>query len=203
MKKGMYFTLEAIIATLIMSVGFGVILYLFVTPQGPPLHTTQTTLTDAADLFLLPIGTLDGGSCSPTGDAVTNGDVTDLSLPFFQQLGEFYYKSKTECTQAEVSVGTCAYNEWITTCLVGAGEDEFIDVMNLEDLNMEVSIDDIVYYTTDGVTGRLAKEDAEIILPYRVLLAGTYTKTILNDDGTTEQRKEFWGPYVGEIKIWE
>lgn len=185
MKKAMYFTLEAIIATLIISVGFGVILYLLVTPAQPPLHTTQTALTDTAAVFLLPVGTLDSGTCSPSGSAVTEGYITDLSISFFQQLGEFYAQSKTECTEAEISAGICVSYELLTTCLT-----EFITEMNLDERNMEVSLDGTVYYTSAG----LAEEEATVILPYAVLLTGTYTK----DDTIV-----FWGPYEGEIKVWE
>lgn len=172
-KKGIYFTLEAIIALLVMSVGFGIILYLFLVLSKPPISAVQTELYDTVEIFNLPIQSIGNGSCSATSDFVTNGNITDTSNTFFNQLGEFYYR------YAEKGCDYC--DDLLSQCIT-----DFIDYRNLEDKNIQINIEDTLWYKN----GTIDQENATVLFPFKVLLLGVYNNSVM------------WGPYKGEVLVW-
>ncbi len=174
MKKGIYFTLEAVIAMMVISVGFGIILYLFTVAPKPPITTVQTDLYDMVKLFNIPINNIGEGTCSASGQAVEDGYISDTSALFFNQLGEFYYMHTTQnCEEC---------SELITTCIT-----EYLDYRNLGDENIQVSIEGIAFYNSTGID----QENATAVFPFPILLFGIQNNTAM------------WGPYTGEIKTWQ
>jgi hypothetical protein len=173
-KKAMYFTLEAVIATMVISVGFGIILYLFTVTPKPPITTVQTDLYDFVEFFTVPINSISEGACSATGTAVEDGDITDTSISLFNQLGEFYYRYSTQ---------GCDYcDELIVQCI-----EDYVDYRNLDDENMQISIEGIAFYTSTGID----QENATAVFPSPILLFGIQNNSAM------------WGPYTAEIKTWQ
>lgn len=174
-KKGIYFTLEAIFALMVISIGFGIILYLFVVLSKPPIGIVQTELYDTADLFMIELQDIAQGNCSINSTAIEEGYITDTSNTLFQQLGEYYFRSITEdCTY-------CA--EMLNTCIA-----DYISYRNLQDVNIDVRIEGNSLYTNNAT---FAQENATVLFPYKTILFGTVNNT------------QMWGPYVGEIRIWQ
>lgn len=173
-KKALYFTLEALVAMMVISVGFGILLYLFVVTSAPPITTVQTNLYDMVKLFNMPIYSISDGTCSVTGDAVEDGEISDTSTTFFNQLGEFYYRYTTQ---------HCDYcDELITTCIT-----EYITYRNLDEENIQISIEGIPFYNSTNID----QENATALFPYPVLLFGIQNNSAM------------WGPYTGEIRVWQ
>jgi hypothetical protein len=173
-KKGIYFTLEAVIAMMVISIGFGIILYLFTVTAKPPVTTVQTDLYDMVKLFNIPLNTIGEGTCSAAGTAVDDGNISDTSNTFFNQLGEFYYRYTTQ---------NCDYcDELITQCIA-----DYINYRNLEDENMQISIEGTAFYNSTGID----QENATAVFPFPVLLFGM------------QNNNAMWGPYTGEIKVWQ
>lgn len=173
-KKAIYFTLEAVIAMMVISIGFGIILYLFTVTPKPPITTVQTELYDMVKLFNVPINSISEGTCSATGDAVEYGYITDTTNTFFNQLGEFYYIYTTQ---------NCDYcDELIITCI-----NDYIDYRNLGDENLQISIEGTAFYTSTGIH----QENATAVFPFPILLFGIQNNSAM------------WGPYTGEIKTWQ
>ena len=174
-KKGIYFTLEAIFSLMVISVGFGIILYLFVVLSKPPVGIVQTELYDTADLFMVEIQDISQGNCSINSTAVEEGYITDTSNTLFQQLGEYYFRSTTEdCTY-------CA--EMLSTCIA-----DYVSYRNLDDVNIDVRIEGTSFYMNNAT---FAQENATVLFPYKTILFGTVNNT------------QMWGPFVGEIRIWQ
>ncbi len=173
-KKGLYFTLEAVIAMMVISIGFGIILYLFVVISKPPISIVQTDLYNTVDLFSIKLLDIEKGACSATSDMIEDGNITDTIIPFFNQLGEFYYR---------YNVQNCDYcDDLLKICIT-----DLLDYRNLEEQNLQISIDGKVFYSN----GTIAQENATVILPFKMLLFGARNNT------------EMWGPYLGEIRVWQ
>lgn len=174
-KKGIYFTLEAIFSLMVISIGFGIILYLFVVLSKPPIGIVQTELYDTADLFMVEIQDIAQGNCSINSSAITDGNITDASNMLFQQLGEYYFRS---------AVQDCTYcTEMLSTCIA-----DYVSYRNLNEANIDVRIEGASFYTNNAT---VTQENAIVLFPYKTILFGTVNNT------------QMWGPYVGEIRIWQ
>lgn len=172
-KKGIYFTLEAIIALLVMSVGFGIILYLFLVLSKPPISAVQTELYDTIELFNLPLQSIGNGTCSASSDLLLDGNITDTSNTFFNQLGEFYYRYTER---------GCEYcSELLSQCIT-----DFIDYLNIEEQNIKINIEGSTWYEN----GTIDEENATVLFPFNILLLGVYNNSAM------------WGPYTGEVQVW-
>lgn len=172
-KKGIYFTLEAIIALLVMSVGFGIILYLFLVLSKPPISAVQTELYDTVELFTIPIDSIGNGTCSASSDLVLDGNITDTSNTFFNQLGEFYYR------YTEKDCDYCA--DILSQCII-----DFVAYRNIEEQNLKINIEGTTWYKN----GTIDEENATVLFPFKVLLLGVYNHSVM------------WGPYTGEVQVW-
>lgn len=173
-KKGIYFTIEAVIAMMVISIGFGIILYLFVVLSKPPIGIVQTDLYNTVDLFSLQIQEISNGTCSAGSDATDDGNITDTSVTIMNQLGEFYYR---------YTALSCDYcDELLKKCIV-----DFVDYREIQDNNLQISIENTAFY----LNGTIAQENATVLLPFKMLLFGTRNNT------------EMWGPYIGEIRVWQ
>ncbi len=173
-RKGIYFTLEAIFALMVISIGFGIILYLFVVLSKPPVGIVQTELYDTADLFMVEIQDIGSGNCSINSTAVDDGNITDVSNTLFQQLGEYYFRSTVGCDYC---------GEMLSTCIA-----DYTSYRNLDDLNIDVRIEGTSFYMNNATFGQ---ENATVLFPYKTILFGTVNNTYM------------WGPYIGEIRIWQ
>lgn len=176
-KKGIYFTVEAVFSLMVISIGFGIILYLFVVLSKPPVGIVQTELYDTADLFMVKIQDISQGNCSINSTAVEEGDgnITDISNTLFQQLGEYYFRW---------AVQDCDYcDDLLSTCIA-----DYVSYRNLDDVNVDLRIEGTSFYTNNAT---LAQENATVLFPYKTILFGTVNNT------------HMWGPYIGEIRIWQ
>jgi hypothetical protein len=173
-KKGIYFTIEAVIAMMVISIGFGIILYLFVVLSKPPLGIVQTDLYNTVDLFSFQLQDISNGTCSASGNATDNGNITDTSMTLMNQLGEFYYR---------YTARDCDYcDDLLRECIL-----EFVDYRDIHDNNLQISIEGTAFYAN----GTIDQENATVLLPFKMLLFGTRNNT------------EMWGPYLGEIRVWQ
>ncbi|MFA6888889.1 MAG: hypothetical protein WC254_05340 [Candidatus Woesearchaeota archaeon] len=173
-KKAIYFTLEAVIAMMVISVGFGILLYMFVVTSTPPISTVQSNLYDMVKLFNMPIYSIGNGTCSKSGNATLDGNITDTSSTFFNQLGEFYYRYTTQ---------NCEYcDDLITTCVT-----DYITYRNINDQNIQISIEGIPFYNSTTIN----QENATALFPFPILLFGIQNNSAM------------WGPYTGEIRVWQ
>ncbi len=173
-KKAFYFTMEAVIALMILSIGFGILLYLFTVLAKPPVSIVQTKLYDTVTLFSMKIESISGGNCSATSDWTADGNITVTSNSILNQAGEFYYR---------YSERNCDYcDDLLEQCLR-----EFADEKNIEDENIEIRIDKRTWY----YNGTMTQENASVVFPYKMLLFGTYNNSAM------------WGPYVAEVRVWQ
>jgi hypothetical protein len=197
-KKGIYFTLEALIAMMVISVGFTIILYLFVSLSQAPIRTVQTDLYDTVSIMDLQLIDLGTGECSANGDLADGGIIVNTQYTFFTQLGEFYYCMNTDTCICEFDCAS-EYEAYIHDCV-----EDFIPLRNLDEINFALSIDDVIIYRSDydsimhdvmyfsgDEESNLDQENATVLFPYKVMLVGIY------DD------RETWGPYIGEVRVWE
>ncbi|PIN79776.1 hypothetical protein COV16_02495 [Candidatus Woesearchaeota archaeon CG10_big_fil_rev_8_21_14_0_10_34_8] len=199
-KKGIYFTIEAIIAMMVISVGFTILLYLFVALSQPPISSVQTGLYDVVeelDLEIRDIGSSEDDACSAKGELVENDIIIDTDNGFFTQMGEFYYCMNSDNCVCDSDCES-EYEEYIGTCM-----EFFISKRNLDEKNLYLQIEDTVLYrsdadSTDNVIyisgdedGNLDQENATVLFPFRIILIGVYNGT------------NTWGPYTGEVRIWE
>ena len=173
-KKGIYFTIEAVIAMMVISIGFGIILYLFVVLSKPPIGIVQTDLHNTVDLFSLPLQDIGNGTCSAAGNATDNGNITDPTMILMNQLGEFYYLYTTlDCDYCD---------DLLTECII-----DFVNYRDIQGNNLQISIEGTAFYAN----GTIDQENATVLLPFKMLLFGTRNNT------------EMWGPYLGEIRVWQ
>ena len=173
-KKGIYFTIEAVIAMMVISIGFGIILYLFVVLSKPPIGIVQTDLHNTVDLFSLPLQDIGNGTCSAAGNATDNGNITDPTMILMNQLGEFYYRYTTlDCDYCD---------DLLTECII-----DFVNYRDIQGNNLQISIEGTAFYAN----GTIDQENATVLLPFKMLLFGTRNNT------------EMWGPYLGEIRVWQ
>lgn len=180
-KKALYFTLEAIIALMVLSIGFTILVYLYMALAEPPVRTVQTDLYDLLGVLDQQILDLGDGTCSAQSSLVEEGIINETTNSFFTQLGEFYYRmNDPSCDCAE------EYQTYIDDCIV-----DFLEYHNLDKRNVQLTIDDTVLYTSDDEDGRVDQENATVLLPFRVLLVGIY------------DNREPWGLSVGEVRLWE
>lgn len=180
-KKALYFTLEAIIALMVLSIGFTILVYLYMALAEPPVRTVQTDLYDLLEVLDQQILDLGDGTCSAQSSLVEEGIINETTNSFFTQLGEFYYRmNDPSCDCAE------EYQTYIDDCIV-----DFLEYHNLDKRNVQLTIDDTVLYTSDDEDGRVDQENATVLLPFRVLLVGIY------------DNREPWGLSVGEVRLWE
>ncbi len=197
-KKGIYFTLEAIIAMMVISVGFTIILYLFIALMQAPVRNVQTDLYGTVSILDLQLKDIDNGVCSAKSSLIDDGIITDTSNSFFTQLGEFYY-----CMNSDTCYCTsdCVYEfeTYIHDCLK-----DFIELRHLDNLNLALKIEDTTLYRSDydsaaheviyssgNEKGNLDQENATVLLPFKVMLVGIHDNT------------ETWGPYTGEVRVWQ
>ncbi len=173
-KQGIYFTIEAMIAMMILSVGFGIIIYMFTMLAKPPIGVVQTTLYDTVDLFNTKIDSIGNGSCSLNSTWIDDGNITDTSQSILNQAGEFYYR---------YSEKNCEYcGELLQQCI-----SEFVDYKNIQEENIKIEIDGQTWYAN----GTITLENATVIFPNRILLLGTENNTVM------------WGPYVAKVQVWQ
>lgn len=172
-KKGIYFTLEAVIALMVISIGFGILLYMFVVSSKPPVSAVQTELYDTVEIFNMNIENIANGSCSATSDFVSDGNITDTTNTLFNQLGEFYYRYE------ELGCDYC--DEILIQCIA-----DFVDYRNLDEQNIQISIENTVWYKNSTIE----PENATVLFPFKMLLFGTYNNS------------QMWGPYSGEVRLW-
>ncbi len=173
-KKAMYFTTEAVISMMILSVGFGIIVYMFTVLARPPVGIVQTTLYDTVDLFNTKIESIGNGTCSSNSTWIDNGNITDTDQSIINQAGELYYRYKEK---------SCDYcDELVQQCL-----SDFIDYRNLEEENIRVQIGGETWYQN----GTITKENATVIFPEKIILIGTENNTAM------------WGPYTAEVEVWQ
>jgi hypothetical protein len=197
-KKAMYFTLEAIVAMMVISVGFTIILYLFIALAQAPVQTVQTDLYDTVTILDLELQDISSGECSVRGDLVDEGIISDTSNSFFNQMGEFYFCMNSDSCTCTTDCET-EYQEYIYDCL-----EDFIDYRSLDDMNLQLQIEDTVLYRSDydsvdhtviydGLdgTGNADQENATVLLPFKIMLVGIWNN------------EETWGPYIGEVRIWQ
>ncbi len=180
-KKALYFTLEAIIALMVLSIGFTILVYLYMALAEPPVRTVQNDLYDLLEVLDQQILDLGDGTCSAKSSLVEEGIINDTTNNFFTQLGEFYYRMTDPSCDCEEE-----YQQYIEDCIA-----DFLAYQNLEDRNLQIRIEDTVLYTSDDEDGRLDQANATVLLPFRVILVGIYDK------------REPWGLSVGEVRLWE
>lgn len=173
-KKALYFTTEAVIAMMILSVGFGIIFYMFTVLSKPPVGIVQTTLYDTVDLFDMKIKDIGNGSCSSNSSLVTNGNITDTTQSLLIQAGELYYRYKEK---------NCDYcDELLKQCI-----NDFIQDQDKEDENLRIEINGETWYKN----GTITRENATVIFPQKIFLIGTLNNTAM------------WGPYIAQIEVWK
>lgn len=187
-KKAIYFTVEAIIAMMVISIGFTILLYIFVAMEQAPVQTVQTTLYDIVAELDIEIRDIGGdGTCSAASPLVENGIINDISNSFMTQLGEFYFCMHTD-DQTCRCISDCAteYSSYLQDCMT-----DFIDYRNLDDQNMQIMIDDTVLYSSDTIDKNIDQENATVLFPFKLMLFG------LHDN------QHPWGAYIAEVRIWE
>lgn len=172
-KKGIYFTLEAVIALMVISIGFGILLYIFVVSSKPPVSAVQTELYETVEIFNMNIENIANGSCSARSDFINDGNITDTTNTLFNQLGEFYYRYD------ELGCDYC--DELLMQCIA-----DFVDYRNLDEHNIQISIENTVWYRNSTID----PENATVLFPFKMLLFGIYNNS------------EMWGAYSAEVRLW-
>ncbi len=180
-KKALYFTLEAIIALMVLSIGFTILVYLYMALAEPPVGTVQTNLYDLVEVLDQQILDLGDGTCSVQSSLVDEGIINETTNSFLMQLGEFYYRMTDPSCDCEEE-----YKTYIEDCIV-----DFLKYQNLDKQNLQIQIEDTILYNSEEEAGRLDQANATVLLPFRVLLVGVYDK------------REPWGLYVAEVHLWE
>lgn len=180
-KKALYFTLEAIIALMVLSIGFTILVYLYMALAEPPVRSVQTDLYDLLEVLDQQILDLGEGTCSAQSSLVEEGIINDTTNSFLTQLGEFYYRMTDPSCDCEEE-----YQTYIENCIT-----DFLEYQNLNDRNLHIKIENAVLYSSDEEDGRLDQANATVLFPFRVLLVGIYDK------------REPWGYYVSEVRLWE
>ncbi|MBI5388838.1 hypothetical protein HZB01_00485 [Candidatus Woesearchaeota archaeon] len=172
-KKGYFFTLDVVIATIVLAVG----LYFVLSARNEvPYYTTSQYLSEDMITTFSSVQIRDISN-NYIDYLVNDSNITNLDNTLMEQMGEFYYRQSKGCDfcgsiltnfTREVTRGIIPSNFDYAVLIKEAG-DSYTLIYNSSEQNM----------------------DAVIVISSKRLASGIYNVS------------ELWGPYVFEVRVWQ
>ncbi len=172
-KRGYFFILDAVLATLVIVIGATIISSSYINVPKP---AQVGLLSDGLMNFLsgTKIKDLNSQYAGIGGELWNQGMITDPENTLLQQAGQFYAANNID-----------AANKFIENVSIGIIPQQFI---------YEVWIDGVVLYPKTITPGHLSsRNNTDILLTSKKITFGVMNKTT----------GDLWGPYKAEVFVWQ
>ncbi|HLC47374.1 MAG TPA: hypothetical protein VJI75_06635 [Candidatus Nanoarchaeia archaeon] len=186
-KKGYFFTIDVIIAMVIIVVGFTLIWVSFVseTQQRQPYFYAQDILdflstTTNQDLSVMPA----------VQELFFNGNITDLDRTALEQIGAFYKKRQTETSPEKKEALDTMILNYTATIVQNTVSSQY---------SYELYFKHELIYNQSGLSGR-TQETSDVLVSAKKLVVIVIDHT--GEENWAGQRIELSSPMLAEVRVW-
>jgi hypothetical protein len=172
-KKGYFFVLDAIMAIMVLTIG---VILIFSFNKYAPLKQQAFFISSDIPSMLAntKIKDLNNEYCGVNSKLTNDGNITNTENTLLEQIGEFYYRSKTKGCTFCPNLTIKAMQNTVTPLVP-------------EDYNFYIKINSEVVYTRNTTD----IQNATLVIPVRRVVQGLYNKS------------ELFGPYIFEVYTWK